>query len=1135
MAATGATARLLTPSKVTAWLDCAHFLTLQHEVESGTRERPSGAMGELARLLMAKGLEHEQECLAAYEIDPGDVYSVPPWDRTAETFAAFVERSAGVLAFGHKVVFQMPFVHDGMRGIADFLLRVDLPDDKFTYEPVDAKLARKEAKPGHVLQLCFYAEAIEAQLGVGPERVHVWLGSGRVESIRLADVCAYWRRLRKQLAAALEPVGDALATTPIKCNYCTYCDFADVCTAHWREADALQFVAGIRSAEASRLTEAGVATLTGLSGRAEPVADLRPERLSRLNTQAKLQVSARGLAEDEPPPYRLIDDATDDERASGLAALPAPDNGDVFLDYEGHPFWRADAGLFFLFGLLTRTNDGEWTFDDRWAHDKADEAAQTKALIEYFAERRTVHPGMHVYHYNHTERSGLQALAAEHGADQSLLQQLVESGLFVDLLPIVRNGLQAGVESYGLKSMELLTGYQRSHDIDKGASAVVEYDKYMKAPADGTEILSRIAAYNEDDVRATRALRDWLVERRDPELEWREAFIEADDSTNPVIDAQIAELLAFAPDSPERLMGNVLGYWLREGRANTAQLLARASKDPDELLTDPDALAGLTFVGMADQFGKTGKKLKWPAATFHFPPQAVGHGLDPEGNPRGVSVCFKADDAAPGWLKVIAISPDDGFIEFEWKQQHDDLGVHPTAVVVNGWVSPRPKPEALSVLAADLLAHAAGTSVTNALLRRNPPAFTTGGGPAGGLFTDDLADIAQWVVQLEHSYVPIQGPPGTGKTFTGAHIVHALVKAEKRVGITAMSHAAIDNLLTEVVDVFETAGDLELLMVARRGTTSSAPDIPQITLVKDNAKCAEPAFNVVAGTTWLFAGEDMSDAKVDVLIVDEAGQLGLADALAATRSAHNVVLLGDPLQLPQVSQASHPEGSGASVLEHVLGPGVATIPPDRGVFLTETRRMHPDVCRFISDQIYEGRLGSHSSCATQGTDQGTGLRWLQAHHEGCSTESMVEAELVAEKVASMIGSSWTDARGKTAKLTGQDFMVVAPYNDQVRLLRAKFDADPLLAGVKVGTVDKFQGQQAPVVFFTMTTSTAADMPRDSQFLFSRNRLNVALSRARCLAFVVCTDELLNSRARDIDEMILIATLCAAVDYAEARA
>ena len=220
--------RLLTPSKVTAWLDCAHFLTLQHEVEGGVREKPSGALGEFARLLMDKGLEHERACLAEYGIATGDVYEVPDWDRNSERFLAFVERASDVLARGHRVVYQMPFVHDGMRGIADFLLRVDLPDGSFTYEPVDAKLARKAAKPAHVLQLCFYAEAIEAQLGVTPKYLHVWLGSGRLESVRFADVRAYWRRLRTQLAVALQPMADAAPTVPVKCNHCTYCAFADV-------------------------------------------------------------------------------------------------------------------------------------------------------------------------------------------------------------------------------------------------------------------------------------------------------------------------------------------------------------------------------------------------------------------------------------------------------------------------------------------------------------------------------------------------------------------------------------------------------------------------------------------------------------------------------------------------------------------------------------------------------------------------------------------------------------------------------------------------------------------------------------------------------------------------------------------
>ncbi len=274
----------------------------------------------------------------------------------------------------------------------------------------------------------------------------------------------------------------------------------------------------------------------------------------------------------------------------------------------------------------------------------------------------------------------------------------------------------------------------------------------------------------------------------------------------------------------------------------------------------------------------------------------------------------------------------------------------------------------------------------------------------------------------------------------------------------------------------------------------------------------------------------MAAKPVDVLVIDEAGQLAIADALAAVRSTTNLILLGDPQQLPQVSQASHPGGGGLSVLEHVLGEA-ATISSNRGVFISETWRMHPDVCSFISDEIYEGRLTSHSSCELQSTAFGTGLRWLVAHHIDRVTESDEEADLVITEIHRLLGAGWTDQHGSNAPLGVADVLVVAPYNDQVSLLRSRLDADPLTAGIAVGTVDKFQGRQAAVVFFTMATSTAADLARSAGFLFSRNRFNVAISRARCLAYLVCTEALLNSRGRDVDEMRLISTLCAFAERA----
>ncbi len=262
-----------------------------------------------------------------------------------------------------------------------------------------------------------------------------------------------------------------------------------------------------------------------------------------------------------------------------------------------------------------------------------------------------------------------------------------------------------------------------------------------------------------------------------------------------------------------------------------------------------------------------------------------------------------------------------------------------------------------------------------------------------------------------------------------------------------------------------------------------------------------------------------------------ARQLGLADALAASTAARNIVLLGDPLQLPQVTKASHPGTSGSSVLDHILD-GQDTIPPDRGVFLSETRRMHGDVCEFISQQIYEGRLEPHEDCAKQSTAAGTGLRWLQAEHLGNITSSPEEGDLILAVVRYLLGTDWTDNTGHTQPLTVDDFVIVTPYNDQRLLLDDLFDRDADTRGLHVATVDKFQGQEKAVVFFSMAASAGADVPRGTDFLFSRNRLNVAISRARCLAYLVCTEELLNTRARDVDDMRLISTLNAFVEYAQ---
>jgi uncharacterized protein len=570
-------------------------------------------------------------------------------------------------------------------------------------------------------------------------------------------------------------------------------------------------------------------------------------------------------------------------------------------------------------------------------------------------------------------------------------------------------------------------------------------------------------------------------------------------------------------------MGDLLGYWRRERRAAAADAYRLSIADDADQLASPQTIAGLSFQRFEDQFSeKTGKQLKWPAAVFGYAPQVISDDIGP-----GANMIDAIDEQTWAFFRVAAIDTEARRLRLHWNGDHQQAGRFPASVVQHETFQEGAKLDALMVLADQLLA-GDGDRVGHAILRREPPRFVGAhDGPANGLFTADIDDICRWATRLDRSCVAIQGPPGTGKTYTGAHIIRALVNAGQRVGVTAMTHLANDNLVKAVVECFAEADEASNLRAVRK---HSVPSVRGVSYFNDNTRCAEGDFNVISGTPWLHASQAMRDHPVDVLVIDEAGQLGLADAIAASISATNVILLGDPQQLPQVSQATHPDGAGASSLEHLLE-DARTIRPERGVFLGTTRRMHSAVNGFISDVMYESRLSVHESCDRQDTPQGTGLRWLRVTHDGCDTKSEVEAHRVAEQLRSMMDAPWTDQDGEPRLLRPADFMVVAPYNDQVRLITKVLSSNKRTAKVEVGTVDRFQGREAAVVLFSMATSSAEYMPRSADFLFSKNRLNVAISRARCLAFVVCTDKLLATRAKTVEEIRMISALCSFIERA----
>jgi predicted RecB family nuclease len=1081
----------LSPSDLSAHLACPYLTRLELEAAREERTRPHGRE-ELADLVAKKGDEHEAAFLADLQADGRQVAEIPFDDHDFVRAHAATEAA---MRAGADVIYQATFARGGWRGRADFLIRVEEPSPNlgpWSYEVWDTKLARS-AKPAAVLQLTFYSEEVARIQGWLPERLHVVPGTRIVESYRPGDFTAFLRTAQTRLRTYLGAPPDIY---PWPCGHCSRCDYIPVCRKRWEDDDHLTLVASIRRDQVEKVSGVGVTTLEGLaeSPPTLTVPRVAAPMLDALRDQAGLQLHRRRTGD-------LARHLLDPENERGLGLLPPPSPGDLFFDMEGDPFFEAAGGLEFLFGVLERLPDGQSEYTAIRACNREEERNAFERFIDLVHARLREYPHMHVYHYAAYEPATLSRLMGAHGTREAEVDDLLRREILVDLYRVVRQGLRAGVPSYSLKDVEQFF-FTRHAGVKSGNDAVLSFERYLE---NGDEaLLADIEAYNEEDCLATLELRNWLLVQREQaraefgvEIPFRTPpeqreqppeSAEADEATVRLREA----LLANAEHGDERwLMAQLLDYHRREGRPGWWWYFRRFEMTDEELVEDAEAIAGLEWDGAEPTV--VSHSLEYG---FTFPSQQ--HRFDPDDGGKDPV------EGGTSWT-VVDVDNARGTLRLKRGKASREKRL-PTALVPGGPYDTRSHRAALRRLAASMLAEGGRYPALRGLLRRDLP---LGGAQVQRMDLDDQRALA---VALDHTHLVVQGPPGSGKTYRGARLITALIRAGKRVGVASQSHKAIHNLLDEV----ERAAVEEGLTFQglKQGEEYDGRFIHPGPV---REQYLDPEFALIAGTSWLFTREEL-DGTLDVLVIDEAGQISLADALAMGTSARSVILLGDPLQLAQVSQGVHPPGSGASVLEHLLAEH-GTIPEDRGIFLTQTRRMHPEVCAYVSDAFYEGRLDAIAECAERWTSLGVGIRWLPVEHDGDRVESVEEADAIAAEIGRVLTGTFTDATG-TRPLGASDVMVVAPYNAQVRLLTER-----LPRGVEIGTVDKFQGREAPVVFYSMTTSSGEDVPHGLEFLFSRHRLNVAISRAQCVAYLVCSPGLLEVNCRTIEQMRLANALC----------
>ena len=1169
------------------YLACEHLTALERSVLHGDLERPHRNDREL-EIIRKRGFAHEARYLAELRAAGRTVVEIARDDDAdrGEQIRQQAQATNAAMAAGADVIFQATFFDGRWLGYADFLLRVDDPDrpsvwGPYHYEVADTKLAR-HVKAGAVLQICSYVEQLERVQGVRPAMMRVVLGGSAHETaaLRVDDYMAYYRAAKSRFeAATLDPAGNlrpaaADTTYPEPVEHCDVCRWAAACAQRRRDDDHLSLVAGITTRQRASLATREIDTVVRLANAPipfnPPLDGSSAASVERVREQARIQVEGRSLPK---PIYELLLPLpwTPIEPERGLAMLPAPDPGDLFLDLEGDPY-AFDDGIDYLFGLL----DMDGTFTPIWSEDPdrpgeitlAGEKAAFERLMDLLVARLERFPSMHIYHYASYEPTALKRLMGRHATREDEVDRLLRGVVLVDLFRAVRQGLRASVESYSIKRIEPLYDFEREVELRDAGSSIVAFEEWLElgeGERPESEILDEIAAYNRDDVVSTARLRDWLESLRG---ELAVATAQTVPRPTPVsgdapvdtaaADARVAEvaeaLVADVPVDPADrsrdeaarwLLAQLLSWHRREKKATYWEFFHRMEMDATELVVDKGALGPLEVVGCVQEpFLPTPRaKLLRQVWRYRFAPQDYDIGrkselYDParrQAHPDAGMGAWKLN------AQILVVDNGDGLIDLEWKGD-GTTPVHPSGLVPLDVFQDGLHRAALLRLGEWVAQHRIDAdgpwrAARDLLLRLPPRAGQSPGTPLCQPGEAELDAARRLGLSLDETTLAIQGPPGSGKTYTGARMVLSLVAAGKRVGITANSHKVIGNFLVAVLKAAAVEG-MTVRVAQRVSEDGQGTDHPGVTVTKDNdlvrRGLAEGTLDVVGGTSWLWAS-DKSDGLLDVLFVDEAGQVALANVLATAGAARSIVLLGDPQQLDQPLQGSHPPGADRSALAHLLD-GRATVRDDLGLFLEHTYRLHPDVARFTSTAFYDGRLESRPDLGGQRLQgptplDGTGLRYMEADHIGADSLSRSEALQVAAVVRALVesGSSWVDQDGKEQPIGYADVLIVAPYNAQVGQI-----ASLLPAGARVGTVDKFQGQEAPISIYSMTTSTPEDAPRGMSFLYSRHRLNVATSRARCVAVVVATPALLRVRARTPEQMRLANALCQFAEMATAQ-
>lgn len=1115
-------------------------------------------------LLAQKGNEHESEYLE-YLIAQFGQANVAMIDRDTETAS---QKTKEAMVHGYEVIFQAYLERDEFKGYSDFLIKrpgkSSLGD--YYYEAWDTKLS-KTTRPYFIVQLCCYSWMLESIQGRLPEEVVVVLGNKIEDRMRIAPYFAYFENLKKQFLLAQQNFSSDMANMPDP----AYCNEFGVWGTYakqlMQQSDSLSIVANIRKSQIKKLNDLGINTLTDLAKtELNYVKGISPETLQKIKAQAEIQLDSRGSAK---PKFKVLNA----EQGKGLSALPPASNNDVFFDIEGHPLM--EGGLEYLWGVSyhnTKEAQGkQYAFKDWWAHDQAQEKLAFEGFIDWAYARWQADPTMHIYHYASYEVTAINKMVGRYETREAEVKTLLENKVFIDLYRVVQNGLLIGEPNYSIKSVEHLYREKRTTEVTNGGDSVVFYEKWREvggADEWTTEqhgyhawlnqseqfdwsqwpVLREIRDYNIDDCESTLELVSWLQQLQKQEgIQYQpastELLVEVEPSEQSVANKEKREALqarqqklvsAFESDPTlkddphAQLLISLLHFYSREKKPQSFAYFQRMEKNDEELSDDETVVSDIKLVSHPIEDGTI-----FCTATFSLDQPLRKDKIKTANikntNVRAINITFEE-------LNIYT-----GQVTFEVKAEYEAaLQQKPLTLLGSESMIPTDGLEnELCRITEAYFETRQLPKVLETIFNQDTPRYLNGVSalpvtrqiyPSNEAYGEALINA---VANMDKSCLCIQGPPGAGKTYTAKMVIKKLLANDKRIGIMSNSHAAILNLLeplakdlpqTSLVKVtgFDSIKDFE-----EKYPPEVYPSFKYRPGMKFNKGQPYESFEVVGATVYGFSKEVTHEQPLDYLFVDEASQVALANLVVASSAANNIILMGDQMQLEQPIQGSHPGNSGASVLDFMLE-GHAVIPEDKGIFLERTYRMHPEVCRPLSKIVYEGKLQADEDNRNQAivinkpnliTKQ-SGILSIYVNHAGNTQSSEEEVEKIKEIITELKTGFFVNKNKELEPITNESILIVAPYNMQVNLLKEKLGPD-----YQIGTIDKFQGQEAPVVIISMTVSDVDDSPRGLDFIFDKNRLNVAISRAKSLAIVISNKGLNNCSVNSLAQMEKVGFFC----------